>query len=52
MEAEIELRRLCTNLAIDLLSKGREHYSVDLGTIMEYAKTFYSIAKSMEASDT
>ena len=52
MEAEIELRRLCTNLAIDLLSKGRAHYSVDLGTVMEYAKTFYFLSKNMEASDT
>ena len=51
MDMEMELRRLCTNLAVELLSKGRAKYSVDLGTIMDYAKTYYLLAKSMETSD-
>jgi|13_taG_2_1085334.scaffolds.fasta_scaffold00019_83 hypothetical protein len=52
MDMDIELRKLCTNLAIDLLRKDRDHYVVDLGTVMDYAKTFYFLSKSLEASDT
>tara|TARA_Y100000592_G_scaffold22091_2_gene34193 strand:+ start:168 stop:326 length:159 start_codon:yes stop_codon:yes gene_type:complete len=47
MDEEIELRRLCTNLALELLSKGRNRYKVDLGRVVEIAKTYYALSRSL-----
>ena len=48
MEAELELRRLCTNLAIELLEKGRSKHTSDLGEVMSIAKAYYLLSKHLE----